>query len=192
MPWLAVRSPMGQPNGLGPPMMLNYAAPPDPAAPTLGQGVAQTGANAWQWLQDQRAESVRQGLLDPETGLPTQKGLVDAAGQYAQGVMMGTITPGMRFKPGPFEVGDVTAHINPSRADMARMMQAAPNYHLRAFKEGPNLAIWPAFDATHGQMAEPLGFTKNAALRDYFGREGPPDDDFSETVGRFSVMGVER
>ena len=44
--------------------------------PTL-QGVAGLGARLWQWLQDQRAESVRQGLLDPQTGLPTQKGIVE-------------------------------------------------------------------------------------------------------------------
>ena len=40
-----------------------------------GAGVAAAGQQAWQWLQDQRAESVRQGLLDPDTGLPTQKGV---------------------------------------------------------------------------------------------------------------------
>jgi len=90
MPWLFTRP--GQPNGLGPPV-LNYAAPPDAGGQTLGSAVADTGANAWQWLQDQRAESVRQGLLDPETGLPTQKGIVQGVGDTAQGVMMGTTAP---------------------------------------------------------------------------------------------------
>ena len=92
MPWLwQPNSPVGQPNGLGPPM-LNYAAPPPDT--TQGAGVAAAGQQAWQWLQDQRAESVRQGLLDPDTGLPTQKGLVEGVGQTAQGVMMGTAAPG--------------------------------------------------------------------------------------------------
>ena len=91
MPWLFTRP--GQPNVLGPPM-LNYAAPPDAGGQTLGSAVADTGANAWQWLQDQRAESVRQGLLDPDTGLPTQQGLVDAARATAEGVMMGSAAPG--------------------------------------------------------------------------------------------------
>ena len=98
MPWLwQPNSPVAQPNGLGPPM-LNYAAPPDPNS--QGAGVAAAGQQAWQWLQDQRAESVRQGLLDPDTGLPTQKGLVAAAGQTAQGVMMGTTAPGDVPPPG--------------------------------------------------------------------------------------------
>jgi hypothetical protein len=92
MPWLwQPNSPVGQPNGLGPPM-LNYAAPPSDTS--QGAGVAAAGQRVWQWLQDQRAESVRQGLLDPDTGLPTQKGLVEGAKATAEGVMMGTAAPG--------------------------------------------------------------------------------------------------
>jgi len=108
MPWLFTRP--GQPNGLGPPL-LNYAAPPDAGGQTLGSAVADTGANAWQWLQDQRAESTRQGLLDPETGLPTQKGIVDAARATAEGVMMGTTAPGIRAyhgSPHSFEAFDTS------------------------------------------------------------------------------------
>ena len=98
MPWLwQPNSPVGQPNGLGPPM-LNYAAPPSDTS--QGAGVAAAGQQAWQWLQDQRAESVRQGLLDPDTGLPTQKGVVQGVGQTAQGVMMGTTAPGDVPPPG--------------------------------------------------------------------------------------------
>jgi hypothetical protein len=53
MPWLTgnMASP---PNPLGPPL-LNYAAPPPDT--TQGAGVAAAGQQAWQWLQDQRAES---------------------------------------------------------------------------------------------------------------------------------------
>ena len=98
MPWLwQPNSQPGQPNGLGPPM-LNYAAPPSDTS--QGAGVAAAGQQAWQWLQDQRAESVRQGLLDPDTGLPTQKGIVQGVGQTAQGVMMGTTAPGDVPPPG--------------------------------------------------------------------------------------------
>jgi hypothetical protein len=98
MPWLwQPNSPVGQPNGLGPPM-LNYAAPPSPTS--QGAGVAAAGQQAWQWLQDQRAESVRQGLLDPDTGLPTQKGVVEGLRDTAQGVMMGTTAPGDVPPPG--------------------------------------------------------------------------------------------
>jgi hypothetical protein len=79
--------------------MLNYAAPPD-ATTSQGAGVAAAGQQAWQWLQDQRAESVRQGLLDPDTGLPTQKGVVEGLRDTAQGVMMGTTAPGDVPPPG--------------------------------------------------------------------------------------------
>jgi hypothetical protein len=89
MPWLwQPNSPVGQPNGLGPPM-LNYAAPPNPAAPTVGQGVAQTAADvaqAWPSVEEQRR------MLQP---LPGWQGTaVDAAKQWAEGVMMGTTAPG--------------------------------------------------------------------------------------------------
>ena len=97
MPWLwQPNSQLGQPNGLGPPM-LNYAAPPSPTS--QGAGVAAAGQQAWQWLQDQRAESVRQGLLDPDTGLPTQKGVVEGARATVEGVMMGSMAPGARAVP---------------------------------------------------------------------------------------------
>jgi hypothetical protein len=78
--------------------MLNYAAPPSDTS--QGAGVAAAGQRAWQWLQDQRAESVRQGLLDPDTGMPTQKGLVEGAKATAEGVMMGTTAPGDVPPPG--------------------------------------------------------------------------------------------
>ena len=95
MPWLwQPNSPVGQPNGLGPPM-LNYAAPPNPAAPTVGQGVAQTAvdvAQAWPSVEEQRR------MLQP---LPGWQGTaVDAAKQWAEGVMMGTTAPGDVPPPG--------------------------------------------------------------------------------------------
>ena len=94
MPWLwQPNSPVGQPNGLGPPM-LNYAAPPDATTSQGADVLAGKAQQAWQWLQDQRAESVRQGLLDPDTGLPTQKGVVEGARATAEGVAMGSVAPG--------------------------------------------------------------------------------------------------
>ena len=98
MPWLTgnMASP---PNGLGPPL-LNYAAPPDATSSQGADVFAGKAQQAWQWLQDQRAESVRQGLLDPNTGLPTQKGVVQGVGDTAQGVMMGTTAPGGVPPPG--------------------------------------------------------------------------------------------
>jgi len=107
MPWLFTRP--GQPNSLGPPA-LNYAAPPDAGGQTLGSAVADTGANAWQWLQDQREQSRQMGLLG-DNGLPTQAGLVDAARATAEGVMMGTTAPGIRAyhgSPHSFEAFDTS------------------------------------------------------------------------------------
>ena len=100
MPWLwQPNSPVGQPNGLGPPM-LNYAAPPDATTSQGADVLAGKAQQAWQWLQDQRAESTRQGLFDPDTGLPTQKGVVEGVGQTAQGIVMGTTAPGDVPPPG--------------------------------------------------------------------------------------------
>ena len=38
---------------------------------------------------------------------------------------------------GLVNVGGVAAHINPSGGDIARMMESAPDYRLRALQEGP-------------------------------------------------------
>ena len=63
---------------------------------------APTWADAWQfntqaagdWIDRQRAISAERGLWDDATGLPTPAGVVDAAGQTAQGIMMGSTAPG--------------------------------------------------------------------------------------------------
>jgi len=60
-----------------------------------------TLADAWQfnaqaasdWINEQRAISEARGLWNPETGLPTAAGVVDAAGQTAQGILMGSAAP---------------------------------------------------------------------------------------------------
>jgi hypothetical protein len=96
-----------------------------------------------------------------------------------------------RMPSGPVAVGEVTAHMNPSEGDIARMMESAPDYHLRALREGPNHAIWPSLHATHRQMAAPLGFTKDAVRAHYFGRPGEPDSDYPNKVGSFSFFAAE-
>jgi hypothetical protein len=98
MPWLwQPNSQPGQPNGLGPPM-LNYAAPPNPAAPTVGQGVAQTAADVAQALPSWPSVEEQRRMLQP---LPGWQGTaVDAAKQWAEGVMMGTTAPGDVPPPG--------------------------------------------------------------------------------------------
>ena len=127
MPWLwQPNSPVGQPNGLGPPM-LNYAAPPNQAAPTVGQGVAQTAADvahAWPSVEEQRR------MLQP---LPGWQGTaVDAAKQWAEGVMMGTTAPGEAPNLSPaerFQDAFDAAHAKSGLADVS-------NVHF--FEHGPN------------------------------------------------------
>jgi len=96
-----------------------------------------------------------------------------------------------RMPSGLVHVGYVTAHINPSDRDIARMMESAPDYHLRALREGPNHAIWPSLHATHRQMAAPLGFTKDAARLHYFGRPGEPNSDYPNRAESFSFFAAE-
>ena len=59
-------------------------------AGTVGSGVDALG----QWLAAQRAKSSQMGLWNDQTGLPTGKGFVSAAGQYGNALMMGTTAPG--------------------------------------------------------------------------------------------------
>jgi len=81
---------------------------------------APTWADAWQfntqaagdWIDKQRAISAERGLWDDATGLPTAAGVVDAAGQTAQGIMMGSTAPkGIRAyhgSPYDFEAFDTS------------------------------------------------------------------------------------
>jgi hypothetical protein len=75
--------------------MLNYAAPPDAGGQTQGSAIAETAANmaqAWPSVEEQRQ------MLQP---LPGWQGTaVDAAKQWAEGVMMGTTAPGDVPPPG--------------------------------------------------------------------------------------------
>jgi hypothetical protein len=58
-------------------------------------GTVSSGVSALdQWLAAQRAKSAQMGLWNDQTGLPTGKGLVSAAGQYSNALMMGTTAPG--------------------------------------------------------------------------------------------------
>jgi hypothetical protein len=135
MPWLTGNM-AGPPNGLGPPL-LNYAAPPPDA--TQGAGVAAAGQQAWQWLQDQRAESVRQGLLDPNTGLPTQAGVVDAAQQYAGGLLAGSTTPGEPGMTAAIRLnGKVYRAPDDNPTHFGALAQGPPDQRAAAMGDGAN------------------------------------------------------
>lgn len=61
-------------------------------ANTVAAGVDRLG----QWLAEQRAKSAKMGLWDEARGMPTGKGLVNAAQQTGNALLMGTTAPGAR------------------------------------------------------------------------------------------------
>ena len=145
-------------------------------------------------------------IVNPTTGQLTTRGQEHVAadpwlgfdtGGLSAGGLMGAVERA-RMKSGPVDIQHpmrpetVTAFVNPSPSDLARMMQASLDTpHLRVLQEGPNVAVWPALDATHLQMREPLGFSKDAKYQDYRYRVGEPDDEFPHKAGRFSFWAAE-
>jgi hypothetical protein len=82
------------PNQLFPDQGNPFAA----AAPTPADAYT-SNANAYQgWLAQQRASGVASGMLDPQTGWPTQNALIDAAKQYSGSLMASTAAPGLPGK----------------------------------------------------------------------------------------------
>ena len=187
MPWLT-GSVASAPNPLGPPL-LNYAAPPSDT--TQGAGVAAAGQQAWQWLQDQRAESVRQGLLDPNTGLPTQAGLVQGLGQTAQGVMMGTTAPGDVPPP-----GIVAYHGSPHSFDQFDTSKIGTGEGAQAYGHGlyfaGNEGVAQQYKEALGQPAVQIGDQKIVPERGKSRghRPGASGDRFRQSVFRAICGGV--
>jgi hypothetical protein len=64
------------------------------AAQSLGGTVSAGVDKLSQWLAAQRAKSSQMGLWNDVTGLPTAAGIVNAAQQYGNALMMGTTAPG--------------------------------------------------------------------------------------------------
>lgn len=77
----------------GPPTLL-----PDPNAPDQGAGLTDLYNTISDYMAKQRQQSRDMGLWSGggllEGGHPTTKGLLDAANQYTQGILMGTTAPG--------------------------------------------------------------------------------------------------
>lgn len=46
------------------------------------------------WSDKERSAGIRDGTIDPDTGWPTEKGLTDAARQYAGAMLGSTVAPG--------------------------------------------------------------------------------------------------
>jgi len=82
------------PNGFGgsvPPS--NALLPPNPYAVTPAEGWAANAQAAGDYLSQQRAQSAQMGFMNPNTGLPTQAGVADAAGRYTNMLLMGVKAP---------------------------------------------------------------------------------------------------
>jgi hypothetical protein len=79
--------------------LINGAPPPFPVLRpedqrlTTADAYTSTKDTIGDWVAAQRADAVAQGLWDPETGMPTQKGLINAAQQYSGALMAGTSAP---------------------------------------------------------------------------------------------------
>ena len=171
MPWLwQPNSPVGQPNGLGPPM-LNYAAPPNPAAPTVGQGVAQTAADvaqAWPSVEEQRR------MLQP---LPGWQGTaVDAAKQWAEGVMMGTTAPGDVPPP-----GIVAYHGSPHSFDQFDTSKIGTGEGAQAYGHGLYFAEKEGTAQSYRDaLSQNLNQTESASYRDASSRKAAADAAMTE------------
>jgi hypothetical protein len=101
--------PLGLSGPLNPLADPGDAPPPgptlNPLAATPKLGTAPTPADAYDansqaytgWLAQQRASGVASGMIDPDTGWPTQNALVDAAHQWGSAMIAGTGAPGEGF-----------------------------------------------------------------------------------------------
>ena len=56
------------------------------------------------WIAQQRAISAQRGLWDDAAGRPTAAGVVDAAQQYGNALLMGTTAPRARFQLDPYRL----------------------------------------------------------------------------------------
>lgn len=77
---------------IGDPSDTNQLAPQPTAADAYDYNTQALG----DWIRQQRAQSVAMGYLDPNTGLPTQAGLVNAAHQFGNALLMGSVAPEMQ------------------------------------------------------------------------------------------------
>jgi hypothetical protein len=69
------------------------ANPLTQGTPSQGAALASTGQMIADWSAEQTRKSVEMGLWDPETGLPTEAGVLDAARQYANAMLLGSTRP---------------------------------------------------------------------------------------------------
>lgn len=66
---------------------------PDPDRIDQGTALAQTYNQVQDYIQEERRKSVELGLWDPETNMPTAKGVLDAGRQFGQNILGTTAAP---------------------------------------------------------------------------------------------------
>lgn len=79
-----------QANPLAPPPLQplqDNSNPLTAATPTPADAYTANMQAYQQWAAQQRADGIAKGLLDPQTGLPTQAGMADAGQQYANALI---------------------------------------------------------------------------------------------------------
>jgi hypothetical protein len=171
MPWLTGGPPL-RPNGLGPPL-LNYAAPPD-ATTSQGAAVAQTAANIAQALPSWPSVEEQRQMLQP---LPGWQGTaVDAAKQWAEGVMMGTTAPGDVPPP-----GIVAYHGSPHSFDQFDTSKIGTGEGAQAYGHGLYFAGNEGVARSYRDaLSQNLNQTESAAYRDASSRKAAADAAMTE------------
>jgi len=162
-----------QPPGSTPSDLLGLLriAQPDPNQPDVGTGFGQLYQTASDYLAAQRAKSAQMGLWDDASGGPTSKGLLDAASQYGNALLAGTIAPrlsagrALEFKLNPDAPGfaDRISTRTPSIVQ-APDLHASPDYLVGAdsFNASQGGAKVPYQQRTADIIAQQPGFERFA------------------------------
>ena len=115
----------------------------------------------------------------------------DATGQWGSGGGSGggsgEAPEGHHETSGEVELGSTTATINPSRNDMAKMLEASSNKELRALHEGSRLVVWNAEEALHQEVQRGLDMSDSVHRYNLAARVGRAVPGRSYQIGRYAV-----
>ena len=192
MPWLYSRSLAGQQNSLAPPQI----TPPDDSGTDQGAALGQTWQAVSDYLAKQRAQSAEMGLWDDQAGRPTAKGLLDAAQQTAQGVMMGTTAPG-EVAP-----GFTAYHGSPYSFDRFDTSKIGTGEGAQAYGHGlyfaENEGVARSYRDTlsggtltydGGPLGTPGGVSLDGSIKARINQGMTPQDALKDTLGTMRHMG---
>jgi hypothetical protein len=134
------------------------------ATPTL--------ADAWQkntrllqdWSEAEKQDGIRKGLIDPQTGWPTKRAIIDAVHQYGSALLGSTEGPGIRAFHGTphsfdkFDIGKIGsgegAQVYGHGLYFAEREGIAKDYRERLSKSNHNPDYSVALDRYHHALAE--------------------------------------